>query len=85
MLYKEHGRKEELGNEENFDQKQRGPPIIKAKIDKALKKLSNKKAPGPDKTTADVIKWLNENTLMIIFNLTCKIYETVPYITLLCV
>ena len=52
--------------------------ITTKELDDAIKKLKNNKAPGPDDIPAELFKWLDEQSIIIILEIPneCRRTET---------
>jgi len=53
-----------------------GPSILKGEVEKAIKRLKNKKAPGPDNIHSEVLKLIDENGVCFLTELFNRIYDT---------
>jgi len=62
--------------EEDVDTDEKGPYILQCEVEKAIKKLRNKKATGDDDVPGDVRKLLGEGGLKIMKKLMNTICET---------
>ena len=62
--------------EEEEDTDEKGPYILQSEVEKAIKKMRNKKATGDDDVPGDVLKLLGEGGLKIMTKLINTIYET---------
>jgi hypothetical protein len=62
--------------EEEVDTDEKDPYILQCKVEKAIKKLRNKKATGDDDVPGDVLKLLGEVCLKIMMKLVNTFHET---------
>jgi len=66
----------EVEPEEEVDADEKGPYILQSEVEKAIKKMRNKKATGDNNVPGDVLKLLGEGGLNIMRKLVNTIYET---------
>ena len=66
----------EVEPEEEEDTDEKGPYILQSEVEKAIKKMRNKKATGDDDVPGDELKLFWEGVLQIMTKLIHTIYET---------
>ena len=62
--------------EEEVDTDEKGPHIWQSEVEKAIKKMRNRKANGVDDIPGDMLKLLGEGGLKILTKLSSNIYNT---------
>jgi len=77
-LYDRSNRPEtlEVEPEEEVDTDEKGPHILQSEVEKAMKKMRNRKATGGDNIPGDVLKLLRKGGLKILIKLRNTIYNT---------
>ena len=77
-LYDRPNRPETLEVEpgEEVDTDEEGPHILQSEVEKAIKKMRNRKATGVDDIPGDVLSLLGEGGLKILTKLSSTIYNT---------
>jgi hypothetical protein len=77
-LYNRANRQENLNvePEEEVDEDHKGPHILRSEVEKAIKKMRDKKATGDDNVPVEALKLLGDDGLNLLKQMISNIYES---------